>query len=56
MNYRVGEKLMWVVDDFDGYSESPCIIAEVHDDYAIAKCDGMSLLIDKDTEESFKRM
>lgn len=56
MNYKVGEKLMWVVNDFDGHSENICVVFEVHNDYAIAKCDGMSLWIDKDTEKDFKKM
>lgn len=58
MGYKVGDKLIFIADEFDGYLEVRCTVTEVHEDYAIAIEDGvnpMSLWIDNDTAEMFKR-
>lgn len=33
---ELGQKLTMISDEFDGYSETPCTVTEVHDDHAIA--------------------
>lgn len=54
-NYEVGQKLMWVVNDFDCHKKIACKVTEVHEDYAIATTeDGTTLWIDEDTEEDFE--
>lgn len=54
---QVGDKLVWMIDDFDGSSETHCTVTEVHDDHAIAyednSSDSMSLWIDEYTQEDF---
>lgn len=35
-NLKVGDKLVMIADEFDGYSETECSVTEVHDDHAIA--------------------
>ena len=34
-NLKVGDKFIWVVDDFDGYSEDKCMVTEICDDHII---------------------
>lgn len=36
-NMKIGDKYLYVVDDFDGYSEEVAIVTEVHEDHAIMK-------------------
>jgi hypothetical protein len=54
MKYEIGQKLIWVVDEFDGSFQREAVLVKVEEDHAIAECDGMSLWIDEDTEEQFK--
>lgn len=52
---KVGEKLTYTVDEFDGYSQNKVVVTEVNEDHAIARLDDMNLWIDEDTEYMFSR-
>ena len=43
-NLKVGDKFIWVVDDFDGYSEDKCVVTEI--------CDGHIMAYDEAIEHS----
>ena len=53
--YTVGQSLIYKWNDFDGKGEIECIVTEVCEDHVIAKSkvDGVSLYLDKDTEDMF---
>lgn len=57
---HVGDRLLWIVDDFDMVRPSitPCVVVKINTDadYAIAQTDdGMGLYIDDDTVYQFER-
>lgn len=52
--FKVGQKLLWVVDDFDGSARIPAVVTEVHADHVLALSeDGMTLWINGFNEEQF---
>lgn len=57
MDFKVGDKLIWSVRDFDGHSDEECVVTEVYEDYAVA-CTPyhVRLYIDKDTIVDFRRV
>lgn len=58
---KVGERLIMVCEEFDGYSETPCTVTEVHKDHVIAmeNCESgvslhpQTLWIDKFNQDMF---
>lgn len=55
---KVGDKLIMICDEFDGYSETPCTVSEVSDTHAIATEDcevgrPMNLWIDDRMQDLF---
>lgn len=55
-NYKVGDRIEYSWNEFDGTGKLRGKIIEVAEDYAIAECDGMKLWIDEDTEYQFRRI
>lgn len=54
MKYKVGQKLIWLVRDFDGSFDIPCVVSAIFEDHCIAYTDDdRHLWIDTDTEEDF---
>ena len=55
---KVGQRLRYVADEFDGKFECECTVSEVNDEYAIAHSDDrlLVLTIDDDTEHMFHIM
>lgn len=52
-NLKVGDKFLWVVDEFDGYSEDECVVTDVLEDHLLAynvKLDIKNIWIDNDVE------
>ncbi|MBE6024773.1 MAG: hypothetical protein E7231_16615 [Cellulosilyticum sp.] len=50
---KVDDHFLWVVDEFDGYSEDECIVTDVFDDHLLAhnvKLDIKDIWIDNDAE------
>ncbi len=50
---KVGDKFIWVVDEFDGYSEDECVVTDVLEDHLLAynvKLDIKDIWIDNDAE------
>ncbi len=50
---KVGDKFLWVVDEFDGYSEDECVVTDVLEDHLLAynvKLDIKNIWIDNDVE------
>ena len=57
MDFKIGEKLIWSVREFDGHSDEECTVTEVHEDYAVARTEyNAKLWIDKDTIKDFRRI
>ena len=55
--YHVGEKLLFVSDDFDGRQKVECNVTEVYPDHVIAVgMENVSYWIDNDTEYLFEKM
>ena len=53
-NYKLYQKVIWCVEDFDGTTTESAFITEVYPDHCIATTeDGMNLWIDEDTDEEF---
>lgn len=53
--YKLHDKLLWTVDEFDGHSETICSIVEIAGDHAIAFTDDeLTLWIDDDTEYMYQ--
>ena len=55
MGYAVNDKVLFSYADFDGSGVLTGIITEVHQDHAVAICDGMTLWIDADNADMFRR-
>lgn len=49
-NFQIGQKLLWIIDEFDGKSEVECIVTKVYDDHYIARSidDDMDIWIEKE--------
>ena len=58
--FEIGEKLHFIVDEFDGHCVIPCEVTEKHEDHYIAKElyveNPETLWIDEDTEYLFERV
>lgn len=53
-NFTINQKLLWIVNDFDGRTVTQATIIEVHSDHCIALTDNdMRLWIDSDNEMEF---
>ena len=56
VNYKklkVGDKLVYRFNDFDGHGSFDAVVTEAHKDYALAMCDGMRMRIDNWTADMF---
>jgi hypothetical protein len=52
--YKVGQKLIWKTDDFDGKNKVKVTVTKVERNHVIAKTeDGITAWIDDDTEYQF---
>lgn len=52
--FKLNQKVIWIVNDFDGRSVTNATITEVHQNHCIAKTDDdMNLWIDSDNEMEF---
>jgi hypothetical protein len=54
---KIGDHFLWVVDEFDGYSEDECVVTDVFEDHLLAhniELDVKDIWIDKDSD--IKRM
>lgn len=53
-NFRIGQEVLYKIEDFDGKQNVKAVITESHTNYAIATTDdGIKLWIDEDTEMNF---
>lgn len=51
---KVGDRVLYIVNDFDGRGTFSGIITEKDESHAIAEVDGMHLWIDDSTEDMFQ--
>ena len=52
-NKKLGDKLIYAWEDFDGSGSYEVIITEVHDDHLIAEHDDIHLWLDDDTAKDY---
>lgn len=54
--YMVGDKVHFRSTDFDGVFDTNGIVKAVYKDHVLVSANGLSLWLDKDTEEFFSKI
>ena len=54
-NWKIGDKIKWSTNDFDGKTETIGVLTKMDEDHAIVEADGMHLWVDDDTCENFTK-
>ena len=53
--WKIGDTIRYSWNDFDGHGSLLGILAEMHEDHAIVRADGMSLWVCDETADMFSR-
>lgn len=51
--WNIGDRVQYIVNEFDGCRSWNGILTEMHEDHAIVEADGMKLWLDDDTQDLF---
>lgn len=52
--WKVGQKVIHTVNEFDGYMQMQGVVTEVHSDHAIVRANGMNLWVEDFNADMFR--